>query len=180
MTADHPAGQAAPGHAAREDGQEDGMPAGPAALDQAFDPSSLYQLRAAVAAHASAAGLGPPRVYDVVTTAHELAANAVRHGAGYGRLRLHSDGQALYCQVSDDGPASCNGNNGQRPARVPPWPVEYAHGLWVIGKIADEFSIDHGPAGTTATACFTISPSPPAGEGGDGTMTPEDQGSPRR
>ena len=78
--------------------------AGTTVLEQAFDGDSLYALRSAVAAHASAAGLTRQRVYDVVTAAHELAANAVRHGAGHGRLRLWADGQALHCEVSDDGP----------------------------------------------------------------------------
>ena len=57
-------------------------------LEQDFDVGSLYALRAAVSAHAAEAGLAGNRLYDVVTTAHELAANAVRHGAGHGRLRL--------------------------------------------------------------------------------------------
>ena len=76
-----------------------------AVLDQAFDGDSLYALRAAVAAHAAEAGLPRQRVYDVVAAAHELAANAVRHGAGHGRLLLWADGRSLHCQVSDDGPA---------------------------------------------------------------------------
>jgi anti-sigma regulatory factor (Ser/Thr protein kinase) len=173
MTADSPQGQASPGPAARAARQQGGTPAVPPPLDQAFDADSLFRLRAAVAAHASAAGLSPSRVYDVVTTAHELAANAVRHGAGHGRLHLHCDGHALYCQVSDEGPASRDAYPGQHPARIPPWPVEYAHGLWVIGEIADKLDIDHGPAGTTATAVFTISHPPPAG---DGAMTPQDEG----
>src|SRR3984885_15889399 len=80
-------------------------------LDQAFDGDSLSALRGGVAAHAADAGRPRQQVYDVVTAAHELAANAVRHGAGHGRLRLWADGQALHCQVSDDGPPD------QDPAR---------------------------------------------------------------
>ena len=98
---------------------------GTAVLDQAFDGDSLYALRAAVAAHAAEAGLPRQRVYDVVTAAHELAANAVRHGAGRGRLRLWADGRSLHCQVSDDGPEE----------RVPPARTR-----------------QHGPA-STATGC---------------------------
>ena len=54
------------------------------ALDQAFDGDSLYALRAAVAAHGSQAGLSEGRTRDLVLAVHELAANAVRHGAGQG------------------------------------------------------------------------------------------------
>jgi anti-sigma regulatory factor (Ser/Thr protein kinase) len=127
--------------------------AGTTVLEQAFDGDSLYALRSAVAAHAASAGLTRQQVYDVVTTAHELAANAVRHGAGHGRLRLWADGQALHCQVSDDGPA------GQDPARTDAdaWRREHAHGLWIIDKVADQVTLDRAPSGTTVTATFTIS-----------------------
>jgi anti-sigma regulatory factor (Ser/Thr protein kinase) len=135
-------------------------PASPALLEQAFDGGSLYALRAAVAAHAAAAGLTHSRVYDAVLAAHELAANAVRHGAGRGRLRLRADGAFLYCQVSDDGPAR---PGDQQPTGAAAWRREHGHGLWVVGEVADQLSIDHGPAGTTATAAFALgSPLGPA------------------
>jgi anti-sigma regulatory factor (Ser/Thr protein kinase) len=106
-----------------------------------------------VAADADGAGLSRQQVYDVVTAAHELAANAVRHGAGHGRLRLWADGRSLHCQVSDDGPAD------QDAARPDPaaWQREYGHGLWIIDQVADQVSLDRDPAGTTATVTFTIS-----------------------
>jgi anti-sigma regulatory factor (Ser/Thr protein kinase) len=124
-----------------------------AVLDQAFDRDSLYALRSAVAAHASAAGLPRQRVYDVVSAAHELAANAVRHGAGHGRLRVWADGQSPYLEVSDDGPAK---RDGARPAAAE-WKREHAHGLWIIDQLADLVGLDRDPAGTTVTVTFTIS-----------------------
>ena len=73
-------------------------PFAPAPLEQEFDAGSLYALRSAVAAHAAAAGLSPARVYDAVAAAHELAANAVQHGGGHGRLLLlHAAGGVLTC-----------------------------------------------------------------------------------
>jgi anti-sigma regulatory factor (Ser/Thr protein kinase) len=131
---------------------------GPALLEQDFDSGSLYLLRAAVAAHAAAAGLSHSRVYDAVLAAHELAANAVRHGAGRGRLLLRADGGFLYCQVSDDGPAR---SGDQQPTGAAAWRREHGHGLWVADEVADRLSIDHGPAGTTAMAAFALG-SPPA------------------
>jgi anti-sigma regulatory factor (Ser/Thr protein kinase) len=144
------------GDHSREDGHAPSSDAlaAPAPLEQEFDAGSLYALRSAVAAHAAAAGLSPARVYDVVAAAHELAANAVRHGAGHGRLRLHAAGGVLTCQVSDGGPAGADG----APAAAPPWPAEHGHGLWIIGQVADQFTIDRSPPGTTATAVFTLSP----------------------
>ena len=73
------------------------------ALDQAFDGDSLYALRAAVAAHGSQAGLSDGRTRDLVLAVHELAANAVRHGAGQGRLRLWAAHDAVRCEVTDEG-----------------------------------------------------------------------------
>jgi anti-sigma regulatory factor (Ser/Thr protein kinase) len=132
-----------------------GTPPGSALLEQDFDAGSLYGLRSAVAAHAAAAGLPPGRVYDVVAAAHELAANAVLHGAGHGRLRLRAADGVLACQVTDGGPADSEGEN---PGAGAPWPAEHGHGLWLIGQVASQFTIDRGPAGTTATAVFTLRP----------------------
>src|SRR5512140_1793482 len=84
------------GSAAARDGE-------PPALDQAFDNDSLYALRAAVAAHGSRAGLPEGRTRDLVLAVHELAANAVRHGAGEGRLRLWAAQDAVRCEVTDEG-----------------------------------------------------------------------------
>jgi anti-sigma regulatory factor (Ser/Thr protein kinase) len=124
-----------------------------AVLDQAFHRDSLYALRSAVAAHASAAGLPRQRVYDVVTAAHEMASNAVRHGAGHGQLRLWADGRALHVQVSDDGPAK---RDDTRPDAAE-WNREQAHGLWIIDQLADQVSLDRDRAGTTVTVTFIIS-----------------------
>ena len=126
--------------------------AGTAVLEQAFDRDSLYALRAAVAAHAAAAGLPRQQVYDVVTAAHELAANAVRHGAGHGQLRLWADGQLLHCQVSDDGQ---DGQDAPGPGVA--WSREHGHGLWIIDQVADHVTLDHDNGGTTVIITFTIS-----------------------
>ena len=117
-----------------------------AVLEQEFDVGSLYALRAAVAAHAAKAGLSRQRVYDVTAAAHELAANAVMHGTGKGRVRLWTGGQFLHCQVIDDGHVGV----------APPWPAEHGHGLWLVGQVADQLSIDDGLAGTTVTARFLL------------------------
>jgi anti-sigma regulatory factor (Ser/Thr protein kinase) len=140
-------------------GKQGAAPAGFVPLDQAFDADSLYALRAAVAAHAAVAGLGTAQVYDVTAVAHELAANAVVHGAGHGRLRLWADGGFLYCQVSDDGrDGSAPAGDGTGPDSTGPWPAEHGHGLWLARKVAEHVGIGHGPSGTTATARFPLLP----------------------
>ena len=136
----------------------DRVPAGLAALDQAFDKGSLYALRAAVAALVAAAGLGRSQVYDVTAVAHELAANAVVHGAGHGRLRLWAAGGFLYCQVSDGGRDATADKAVPSGDGAAPWPVQHGHGLWLVRQVADHFDITPGPAGTTATVRFPLGP----------------------
>ena len=153
--------------------------AAPAALEQDFDGGSLYALRAAVAAHAAAAGLPPARVYDVVAAAHELAANAVRHGAGRGRLRLLAGSAELACQVSDDGPATPAGNGPPPSMPDAPWPSEHGHGLWLVGQVADQLTVSRSPAGTTtATATFTLTPAIAGVSGGPPGQDPTEDALP--
>jgi anti-sigma regulatory factor (Ser/Thr protein kinase) len=126
-------------------------------VDQEFESGSLYALRAAVAAHATARGLSPVQVYEVVAAAHELAANTVRHGAGHGRIRLWADERFLYCQVSDGGPAAPH--EDREPAATPAsWESGEGHGLWLVRKVTDQLTLDHRITGTTATARFAIRP----------------------
>jgi anti-sigma regulatory factor (Ser/Thr protein kinase) len=146
----------------RENAAGDGLArTGLTPLNQAFDASSLYALRAAVAAHAAAAGLGRSQVYDVTAVAHELAANAVVHGAGHGQLRLWTEGGFLFCQISDDGRDASAGQPalpGPPDDVAAPWPAEHGHGLWLVRQVADHVGIGRGPSGTTATARFPLDP----------------------
>jgi anti-anti-sigma factor len=142
-------------------GPQTGGPAQPGApiLDQAFDADSLYALRAAVAAHATQAGLAHGRAEDLVIAVHELAANAVRHGAGHGRLRVWRSDQALLCEVSDDGLPQPAGSHGDPAA---PWSTEPGHGLSLVRQVADRASLTSGPDGTLATISFALgAPGPP-------------------
>ena len=131
----------------------------PPILDQAFDGDSLPALRAAVAAQAARAGLPPHRADDLVVAAHELAANAVMHGAGHGRLRLWQREKALECEVTDDGRPPAPGA-GPGPRDAARWPSERGHGIWLVRQVADEASLRSGPGGTVATVSFSL---PPAG-----------------
>lgn len=126
-------------------------------LDQTFDADSLYTLRAAVAAHAAQAGMPEGRVGDLVLAVHELATNAVWHGAGRGRLRFWKSADAVVCEVSDDGPVS--GDAGVRgPADAGSWRIDFGHGLWLIRQVADENSIRTGANGTVAVVSFALGP----------------------
>lgn len=130
-------------------------------LDQAFDAGSLYALRAAVAAHATQAGLAPGRADDLVIAVHELAANAVRHGAGHGRLRVWRSDQALRCEITDDGLPDAHDAEAQDP-KAPEWRTEPGHGLSLVRQVADHTSLRSGRDGTSATISFALAaPGPP-------------------
>lgn len=145
-----PGGQAPGGRLQGPGADTGGGQEQPPVLDQAFDADSLYTLRAAVAAHASQAGMPEGRVGDLVLAVHELAANAVWHGAGHGRLRFWKTADTVICQVSDDG--------GHGAADAASWSVDFGHGLWLIRQVADQTSIRTGTGGTVAVVSFALGP----------------------
>jgi anti-sigma regulatory factor (Ser/Thr protein kinase) len=146
-------------------------------LDQEFDSGTLYALRAAVQAHASQAGLSEDRVGEVVLAIHELAANAIAHGAGHGRLRMWERAGALSCEIVDAGPGGAGRPTGPSPSRAgrptgpspggagrptgpseaaDPWPAADGHGLWLVRQVADQLDLRSGPRGTRAVVTFAL------------------------
>lgn len=132
-------------------------------LDRDFDVDALAGLREAVLSCAAAAGIPRGQALDVMLAVHELAANAVRHGAGHGRVRMWRSDGSLRCEVSDPGPASRNGlASGGAAGRAPgdpgavPWPVEHGHGLWLVTKVADQVRVTSGPGGSLISVLFTL------------------------
>ncbi len=126
-------------------------------LDQWFDAETLVGLRKAVLAEAVAAGMPRDRANDVVLAVHELAANAVCHGGGTGRVQVHVADGSLHCQVTDAGQATTDG-----PARmgamiaVRPWQLQQGHGLWLVRNLANQFAIAPSAAGAQVTAVFAL------------------------
>lgn len=132
-------------------------------LDREFDTDALAGLRKAVLGYATASGMPEDRAIDVMLAVHELAANAVRHGQGHGRLRIHVTACTLHCEVSDPGPSSRDGRapdgtGGQAPraSGAVPWPVEQGHGLWLVHQAADHLRVTCGPHWTLITAVFAL------------------------
>jgi anti-sigma regulatory factor (Ser/Thr protein kinase) len=135
----------------------------PALLDQAFDAGTLNALRSAVQAHARRAGMAEGRAGEVVLAVHELAANAIRHGAGQGRMRMWHLGTSLRCQVDDAGPGGGEGDGREEPGSADgdltvtdPWPPAPGHGLWVAREVADQMEVLSGPRGTRAAVIFVL------------------------
>jgi anti-sigma regulatory factor (Ser/Thr protein kinase) len=133
-------------------------------LEHEFNAGTLHILRAAVLAHASAAGMPESRATEVMLVVHELASNAVRHGGGTGRLRIRVADGALSCEVTDPGPARFNGHPAaradQRPspatAQTGPWPCQPGHGLWLVRQAADHCTVITTPHGSRVTVSFAL------------------------
>ena len=137
-------------------------------LDQEFDPGTLHALRAEVLVQACRAGLSESRAADVVLAVHELAANAIRHGAGAGRLRVWNLVRELCCQVDDGDPPRSEGPtrppvgsaNGAADAYaktlVSSMPSAPGHGLWLARQVADRMSMVSGPGGTRVIVAFNL------------------------
>lgn len=127
-------------------------------LDQWFDADSLSDLRSAVLAEAVAAGLAGTRAADIVLAVHELAANAVRHGGGSGRLRMQTASEQLHCHVTDEGPAGAVGAPAwaRSTLAVGQWLIRPGHGLWLVRDVADHLDIAAGPAGAEVSAAFNL------------------------
>ena len=140
-------------------------------LDHRFDARGLYLLRTVVLAHAVEAGMPENRARDVMLAAHELAANAVRHGAGTGRLQMRAEDGMLRVQVHDAGPASLDGQVGTAGldgqdipvgGRDSAWPHRPGHGLWVVRQVSDQMSVWRGAGraggdgGLCAARCGSI------------------------
>ena len=122
-------------------------------LDQEFDSGTLYGLRAAVQAHVDQAGLPEDRASEVVLAVHELAANAVAHGAGHGRLRIWDLADVLSCEVVDGGPPDAASGAAEV---TDPWPAEDGHGLWLVRQVADQLNLRSGSRGTRALITFAL------------------------
>jgi anti-sigma regulatory factor (Ser/Thr protein kinase) len=123
-------------------------------LDQEFDSGNLYALRAAVQAHAGQAGLSEDRASEVVLAVHELAANAIAHGAGHGRLRMWDLAGALSCEIADGGTPGTTDSSEM----ADPWPAADGHGLWLVRQVADHLDLRSGPRGTQAVVTFAFLP----------------------
>jgi anti-sigma regulatory factor (Ser/Thr protein kinase) len=146
-------------------------------LVREFDADELAGLREAVLGYATACGMPEDRAIDVMLAVHELAANAVCHGPGHGRLRLHVTASTLHCEVSDPGPSSRDG--------AAPWPVEQGHGLWLVHTTADHVRVTSGPHGSLITVVFTLPAAAaphrrPAGQAYPATAPAADRGPARR
>jgi anti-sigma regulatory factor (Ser/Thr protein kinase) len=125
-------------------------------LELAFNTSTLYGLRAAVAAHGAAFGLTGLRLNALLVVASELATNAIRYAGGEGTLRLWRTSDAIFCQVTDAGPGIPDPENAG--LQKVPAEISNGRGLWIVRKFTSSFVIENHDPGTTVTVSILLRP----------------------
>ena len=120
-------------------------------LDVAFGWADFTRLRRQVSSQCAAAGLAGSRLDDFVLAVHEIAANAIVHAGGGGRLILRRAVGGLRCLVCDhelEDPAGRvpRARDGSEPREAAS--AETGRGLWLAAQLADELSITSGPDST--------------------------------
>ena len=109
------------------------------------DVFTVRGARRFAAEQARQAGLADARIANFTLAVSELAANAVRHGGGSGRMAVWADDGQLVCQLSDGGVLT-----DPLAGRVPP-PVHSSggRGLMMVNKLCDLVRVHTTAAGTT-------------------------------
>ncbi len=129
----------------RDEGLRADFPLAPLRAERLeFGLDDLHDVRSLVATRASAGGLEPARVSDLVAAASELAANSILHGGGRGLATIWDDGASVFVEVADAGTIV-----DPMVGQVRPDPAaEYGRGLYIADQICDQVSIDSSPTGT--------------------------------
>ena len=109
-----------------------------------FGLDDLHDLRSRVAATATAAGLAPARVADLMVAASELAANSVLHGGGRGLASIWGEDGAVFVEVADAGTITDPTVGQVRPEAD----AENGRGLYIANQLCDQVAIDSTPTGT--------------------------------
>ena len=125
----------------------------PTSLSTVFTGVGLASVRRLVTQVATAAGLTGDALPDFVVAVQELMTNAVRHGGGWGRVRLGCTGDVLICTVTDYG-----GGFRADPAssEVPATVAEGGRGLFLIRRLTRSMRVNSGPFGAAVTVTMKL------------------------
>ncbi|MGI5176490.1 ATP-binding protein [Dactylosporangium sp. CA-152071] len=114
-------------------------------MTREFTGDGLRRVRELVEQTARLAGVSASNVRDLVIAVSELAANAIRHGGGSGRIVIEQTDEGVRVEVSDHGPGL--------PESVPrdlPAPEEInGRGLWMVRNLCQDLHITSTARGVT-------------------------------
>jgi len=94
--------------------------------------ANLGALRASVQAEASAAHVDPRRAAELLIAVHEVATNALTHGAGDASARTWVEDRTFVCEIEDRGPGLSETTAGYEPPEG-----DRGLGLWLARQICD-------------------------------------------
>lgn len=102
----------------------------------------LSTLRGNISHHAADAGLNGRRLDDLLLAAHEATVNVLRHGGGEGTVTVWHDERYVTVDVVDRCGLLRPGDTcRERPAVG----ASGGFGLWLMGQLCDEFTIERRP-----------------------------------
>ena len=110
-----------------------------------FTADGLRRIRDLVEQTAHVAGVSAANVHCLVIAVSELAANAVRHGGGSGRILIEQTDDGVRVEVSDRGPGLPDGLSPELP---PPDAVS-GRGLWMVRSLCRDLHISSTARGVT-------------------------------
>jgi len=116
----------------------------PELLALGFTRSDLSSVRRLVADEATAAGLPPERIADVVFAVNEIATNALRHGGEPASIRVWHQAGRLLCEIRDSG-------KGMPEALAPGKPALSSgggFGLWAARQLCEAIEFRADGSGT--------------------------------
>ena len=108
-----------------------------------FQAGDLARVRHRTAALATAAGLRPSRVDDIVMAVSEATTNSALHAGGAGEIALWHDGDRFLCEIRDQGAVSDPLAGRVRPATD----QIGGRGLWLIHQLCDLVQMRRLPEG---------------------------------
>ncbi|BBC36721.1 uncharacterized protein SGFS_080150 [Streptomyces graminofaciens] len=134
-------------------GETDGRSGGTILLQRHFTRENLPQLRAQVEDTAASAGLGGVRLGEFTLAVSEIAANAVEHAGGHGRLELRQLQDELECRITDKGPGFVPAIPELLPGLTEDCP---GRGLWLARLVTDRLTVTTHDAGAGAEVTLAM------------------------
>jgi serine/threonine-protein kinase RsbW len=120
--------------------------ADPELLALGFTRSDLGSVRRLVEEEATAAGLPPERISDVVFAVNEIATNALRHGGEPASIRVWHQAGRLLCEVRDSGKVTPE--SVATPRLKPKIGSGGGFGLWAARQMCEAIEFRADSSGT--------------------------------